>query len=520
MIKFFDRINSDLNKLLLTFGVIFFLINRTLVAQVADSSRFAVVVSGKKDLGQKTKPGSKVFRDQYYLFKQLPSVLSGLDYLPTYMTKENQVRPLTEGWLYMVTPLEGQPGSQQQQLINMGFVNTGNPSFQLFKEQTEKIGVFKKYIRFNKFRLGGINFKGWAVPFFKQQTLPSITIAGRFTWMPNSSSYAVDSRKWQGCPTLEVTGKRIWAGWFSGGSREPDAGNYAILSYSDDGHKWIDPAMVISHPDSSVRVMDIQLWKDPQGRLWVFWTQNTGQKGFDGLWGTWAIYTENPEAQAPVWSTPKRLCNGLTRNKPIVLRSGSWLLPSYDWIDYQSAVYISKDKGNTWSLQGGPRNKPVDNFYEHMCVELQNGDIRMLQRNIQQSISKDHGVSWSPLDSLSEFTSANSRLYFGRLRSGKLIIVYNNHKNKRENLTAILSEDEGKSWPYRLVLDERDSVSYPDVAEDAMGRICVIYDRSREGEKEILLAAFNEEDIKAGVFMSQQSEKKKIISKPAGREIE
>jgi len=514
---FLCQINSELNKLLLSFSVVFCLTNSTLAAQVTDSSGFAVVVSGKKGWGQKAKPGSRVFSDQSYLIKQLPPILSGLDYLPTYMSAENQLRALTEGWLYMVTPLEGQPGSQQQQLTDMGFVNTGTPSFQLFKEQKDKIGVFRKYIRFNKFRLGNISFKGWSVPFFKQSALPSITVAASYTWMPDDSSYAADGRKWQGCPTLEVTGKRTWAGWFSGGTREPDAGNYAILSYSDDGRKWIDPAMVITHPDSSVRVMDIQLWKDPEGRLWVFWTQNTGQKGFDGLWGTWAVYTKNPEARTPVWSRPKRLCDGLTRNKPIVLRTGEWLLPSYDWADYQSAVYMSKDKGNTWSLQGGPLNGPVDNFYEHMCVELGNGDICMLQRNIQRSISKDKGVSWSPLDSLSEFTSANSRLYFGKLRSGKFLIVYNDHKNKRKNLTAILSDDEGRSWPYRLVLDERDSVSYPDVAEDAMGRICVIYDRSREGDKEILFTAFNEEDIRAGAFRSPQSEKKKIISKPGNR---
>jgi hypothetical protein len=111
-------------------------------------------------------------------------------------------------------------------------------------------------------------------------------------------------------------------------------------------------------------------------------------------------------------------------------------------------------------------------------------------------------------------TSANSRLYIGRLKSGRLLLVYNNDKkNRRRNLTAYLSNDDGKSWPYQLLLDERDDVSYPEAIEDEDGRIYVCYDRSRAGEKEILLASITEEDIVKGELISPHSEKKKIISK-------
>ena len=42
-----------------------------------------------------------------------------------------------------------------------------------------------------------------------------------------------------------------------------------------------------------------------------------------------------------------------------------------------------------------------------------------------------------------------------------------NHKDftGRNNLTAFLSEDGGKTWPYTLLLDARSGVSYPDVIE-------------------------------------------------------
>ncbi|HRO69852.1 MAG TPA: sialidase family protein [Chitinophagaceae bacterium] len=477
--------------------------------------KFAVVVSEKNDTGKKASAGTKIFYDQDFVFDQLPSILSEMDFLTTSMLSGNRVIPVTEGYVYIVTPLDGEAGSQEKQLVAMGFVKTSHVGFKLFKEQQQEAGIFEKYISFQKFRLGHISFEGWAVPFFKNRELASVAVPAKWTWMPGSE-FAKDTRKWQGCPSIEITGKRIWGAWFSGGKREPDAGNYGIVSYSDDGKTWIDPAMIISHPDTNVRVMDTQLWKDPDGRLWVFWTQNTGQKGFDGKWGTWAINTPDPGSKNPSWSKPKRLADGLTRNKPIVLSTGEWLLPSYNWINHQSAVYISKDKGEQWTLRGGPLNEPVDNFYEHMMVERKTGDIWMLQRSIRESISKDKGISWSSLDSVPGFTSANSRLYIGRLQSGRLLLIYNNDReNKRKNLTAFLSDDEGVTWPHKLILDERDNVSYPDAVQDADGKIYVCYDRSRTGEKEILMTVFTEGDIVKGKFISSSSEKKKVISKPA-----
>lgn len=472
---------------------------------------FSVLVSGRGN-GARAVRGAKVFSDKEYVFGKLPACLLGMDYFETSMTSRNNLIPVTEGYLYMVTPLAGQEGSQEDHLKSMGFVKTEHAPFNLFKEQKQRTGIFKKYVSFEKFRLGHIDYEGWAVPFFKKRLLPSITTPAHFQWMPGAE-YAMETRRWQGCPSIEITGNRVWGTWFSGGSREPDSGNYGIISYTDDGENWIDPAMIIYHTDSSVRVMDTELWKDPQGRLWIFWTQNTGARGFDGLWGTWAIYSENPEAKIPDWTAPRRLCNGLTRNKPTVLSTGEWLLPSYDWTNHQSAVYVSKDHGESWTLQGGPFNEPVDNFYEHMTVQLKNGEVWMLQRNIQGSISKDKGVTWSPMDTLQAFISANSRLYLGRLNSGRLLLIYNNDSIKRKNLTAFLSEDDGKTWPYRLVLDERDNVSYPEAVQDKDNRIYVVYDRSRTGAKEILLAIFSEEDIIKGDFVAGSSEKKKVISK-------
>ncbi len=154
-----------------------------------------------------------------------------------------------------------------------------------------------------------------------------------------------------------------------------------------------------------------------------------------------------------------------------------------------------------------------------MMVQLKNGNVWMLQRNIQSSVSDDKGKSWTDLDTLHAFTSANSILYLGRLQSGKLLLIYNNNAhNKRNNLTAYLSDDDGKTWPHQLLIDARENVSYPEAVQESDGRIRVIYDRSRGGAKEILMATFLEADIIAGEFKSELSKAKQIISKAGSKQ--
>ena len=91
-------------------------------------------------------------------------------------------------------------------------------------------------------------------------------------------------------------------------------------------------------------------------------------------------------------------------------------------------------------------------------------------------------------------------------------------------MTALLSEDDGETWPYRLLLDQREKVSYPDAVETDDGKIMVVYDRDRgyykksiedmlSSEREILLAVIREEDIIAGRLVSEGSALGQIVSK-------
>lgn len=461
-----------------------------------------------------TSARKKLFSDASLEFVLLPAFLENTSFARLNVQCEKRFIPLTEGILVIMAPISDSQSSNQDSLLKLGFEKIDFDINLALNNTSQNFALFKKEMKYERFRLKDILLKGKVVAFFDSNTLPSIIEEPKVE-TAQLSAYLPSLREWQGCPSIEITGNRIWTAWFSGGGREPDAGNYGIVAISDNrGISWTDPYLIIRHSNPDVRIMDTQLWKDPLGRLWIMWVQNTGAKGFDGLWGTWAIYTENPQDPDPNWTSPKRLCNGLTRNKPIVLYSGEWLLPSYDWIEFRSTVYISDDNGERWHFQGGPVNEPVRNFYEHMCVQMNDSTIKMMQRDIKESSSNDNGKTWTELQHVSEFTAANSRLYFGKLKSGNLILIFNDDKDKkRKNLSAYLSKDSGKTWGYPVMIDHRDDVSYPDVAQDESGNIYIVYDRSRGKEKEILMQIITEEHFKTTNEVVMASEKIQIISK-------
>lgn len=325
-----------------------------------------------------------------------------------------------------------------------------------------------------------------------------------------------DIRLFQGCPTVAVTkGGRIFAGWFSGGFSEPHPDNFNILTYSDDGGKTFrDPVLVI--PSSRiwwVHAFDIQFWVAPDGRLFVYWCQQDmepigyAREGATiGGWmydllvhSEWCMVCDNPDADELVFSEPRRLDKGFMRNKPIVLADGRWMNCNYDLECDRYGYSISEDQGKTWTryYAGQKFETPFD---ESMAYQKKDGTIRLMARTavgeIAECSSADGGKTWTE-SKLSGIPNPNSRFCVRRTPSGRLMMVFNDHSKERTNMTVCLSEDEGETWKYSRCIDSRAEVSYPD-ADFHDGKIYVIYDRERYGEREILLAIFTEEDIMNG----------------------
>ena len=329
---------------------------------------------------------------------------------------------------------------------------------------------------------------------------------------------------------------RLWACWVAGGD-SPKA-FFVLATSDDDGEAWSKPRLVVDTHSKNLpmdrSVLVGNLWTDPLGRLWLFFDQSMGM--FDGRAGLWAAICTNPDADAPVWSQPRRIWHGVMLNKPTVVSTGEWLLPvslnrsggfgpfrgAFKDLDpYRGAnVFASTDRGATWQRRGCVAF-PSPDWDEHMIVERPDGSLWMLGRTakgIMQSTSSDGGRTWAEPSVPNGIRHPNARFHVRRLASGRILMVkhgdtMDTHEG-RSKLKAFLSEDDGRTWIGGLMLDERKGVSYPDGVQAPDGTIYISYDRNRATDGEILLARFTERDVREGRLVGPKSKLRILISRP------
>ncbi|WP_461786538.1 sialidase family protein, partial [Prosthecobacter sp.] len=369
-----------------------------------------------------------------------------------------------------------------------------------------------------------------------QELLNSIHITPKLIFDP-MPAYGQKYLPFAMAASMEATSKgRLWTCW-AGGQDGPNA--YLLASYSDDqGKSWRDPVFVID-PQAHGLKMGTRLgsfWCDPKGRLWLFFHQSVGM--FDGSCSNWFVHCDDPDAEKPVWTQPVYIGFGASLNKPIVRKNGEWILPVSLWERWHidkpfadcyheldavrgSNVFVSDDEGDHWRYRGGIIYKESC-FNEHTVAELNDGRLWMLSRGMKetfQSFSADGGKTWQPQSTA--FPHVNSKAVIRRLQSGHLLVIRHGHDmtkatDGRKELTAFLSTDDGKTWSGKLLLDERDNVSYPDIAQAPNGDIYIHYDRERTGSAEILFARFREEDVQAGKLISKNAALKNLVKSKLG----
>ena len=333
-------------------------------------------------------------------------------------------------------------------------------------------------------------------------------------------------RRWQSAATIaKVKSGRLFAA-YSGGGVDEGPSNYNCMSYSDDdGYTWRNDYLIIDHPEA-VRMHEPILWVSPDGVLWHFWAQSYVY--WDGRGGVWASRCENPDDDMPHWSEPVRLCDGVMACKPIVRHDGAYLYPVSIWHNFvtrfyscpefeKSNVYISTDGGRSVSYLGSAYHE--DTTFDENCIcERRDGSLLMLMRlsaGIAYSESFDGGKTWTKSD-IYCVPSPSARMYLGKFPDGSFFMIHHHNFDKRNNMTAMLSDDEGRSYSHFLLLDGRSSVAYPDAFVDDEGKVYAVYDRERYGDKEIHLAVFRKEDILAGKCVTEGARIGGIVCKSYG----
>ncbi len=345
--------------------------------------------------------------------------------------------------------------------------------------------------------------------------------------------YAACHRVWQGIPGIARTkGGRLFVSLYSGNVKET-YGEFVGVSESRDGVHFSEP-IVVAHKAGKFRCFDPVLWIDPLGRLGFIWNVMPGEQ-------VMAAISDDPDADTLAWHEPVCIGRGIMMNKPTVLSTGEWLFPIAVWKldiyrEYRASAYRADDLAGSYVYKTVDHGKTFvklgradvrdRSFDEHMVLEEDNGNLRMLVRThygIGEARSYDRGKTWSR-GADSKLGGPSSRFFIKRLRSGRVLLINHHQFTRRNNLTAFLSEDGGKTFPYTLLLDERSEVSYPDAVEGEDGYVYIVYDRERGGYKtnleevyasarEILTAKVSEADILAGRLCSDGGYLKRVACK-------
>lgn len=475
----------------------------------------------------KVQDGVDVFMDRSYAFaSESPAFLDGKTFLQGSIDNGVEAQVTKGGWVSVVTPSEGS-ASQTEELIADGYEKIGSYNG-VWLDNTEACDVLVKQVNEGD----QVSFARWGILLAEK--------ADDYNWMSDEDiarniepiiimnpgeEYDEATRSFQGVPSIEKTDEgRLWALWFAGGTQEPSLYNYVVLAYSDDnGETWVQKA-VVEGGSEKTRVSSGFVWMDPEERLWIFCNQTPRDWHRNNMW---AWVCENPNDDNLNFESMGVAFRGEVINKPTVLSDGTWMVASTTYKSNFGApteIYASDDKGKTWTLRGSvPAVSAGDCMCEAVIIEMDEGVLWMSTRigaggatpiepGIYESYSYDGGYTWTQYEPSTTMSGPSSRFQVLRLASGRLLQINHYEFSGRSNIHAMLSEDNGKTWPYKLQLDGRGDISYPDVIQDKDGTIYVIHDHERYGALEIIMHAFTEEDIIAGAFQSSAAKQGVIIS--------
>jgi predicted neuraminidase len=184
-----------------------------------------------------------------------------------------------------------------------------------------------------------------------------------------------------------------------------------------------------------------------------------------------------------------------TRNKPLFI-GNTMLLPLYsDGFDH-SLVAITEDSGVTWQFSepivGAGNVQPAFALAKDGSITTYMRDNGPPPQRLMKSISPDKGRTWDTVHD-SDIPNPGTAADIIVLKSGNWALVHNDIEQGRHRLSVWLSEDEGKTWPFRKIVvnGEPGSVTrghYPAIIQGSDGTIHITYTNqvaSPDGKSEV-----------------------------------
>lgn len=309
-----------------------------------------------------------------------------------------------------------------------------------------------------------------------------LLLAGQFIFPPQSLHSHSSS-------IVELPDGRLMACWYIGsGERTADDVKIQAAYLPKGATQWERPftlADTPGFPDTNP-----VLFVDRDQRLWLIyptildnrWEGALLKLRIGGYFDNLLLIPPDFPEKVPADKLLTRL-GWMPRVHPLQLPSGRVLVPLYSDTFDLSLIAITDDGGLTWRAsqplisQGG---------VQPSLVRRKNGAIVAYMRDngpppqrILVSESKDDGLTWSPVVD-SDIPNPGSSVEVISLKDGSWCMVLNDTEKERHRLSIWFSDDEGKSWPRKQVLEEdpQGSFSYPSVIQSSDGTIHVTYSYS------------------------------------------
>lgn len=232
-------------------------------------------------------------------------------------------------------------------------------------------------------------------------------------------------------------------------------------------------------------------WQAPDGLVWLFYVTRYGP-----TWSTSRVKVKISRDGARTWSDPFLLSleQGLmVRNQPIVLSGGDYLLPLYHETGSDTervpadstSLFMRYDvKKQRWSQtprirsrRGNIQPAVVELTAEHLVCYCRRGGGYGLSQDgyLVRSESRDGGRTWAPGRD-SKFPNPNAAVEFIKLRNGHLLLIFNDSMSDRTPLTAAISVDGDRTYPYRRnIIAGPGPYAYPYAFQARDGKIHLIF---------------------------------------------
>jgi predicted neuraminidase len=257
--------------------------------------------------------------------------------------------------------------------------------------------------------------------------------------------------------------------------------------------RWSTPKAIARDPVRSVG--NAVVWEASDGVAWVFYVVR-----FGATWSTSRVHCKISHDHAETWSDapfPSLDEGTMVRNRPIVLNSGDYLLPAYRETGHDpervgpesTSLFLRYNPAKAEWTKTGPIRSRGGNI-QPAVVQLTDRDLIAYCRRggdyhpdtvgyIIRAESHDGGSTWSEGKD-SSFPNPNAAIEFLKLKSGRLLLIFNDSTNRRTPLAAALSFDQDRTWRVRrnIKIGVGD-FAYPSAFQARDGRIHLVFTSDR-----------------------------------------